>query len=179
MISCYGAGSQTLRHTGNGEAVARSSRKRPDVFIKPQMKDVLPIKVLFFMCFSAVVYWLLTTSSWAYQGVDLGRDCRSGDDAPRARCEGFISGFLAGAQIDVDGEPITMWRYHGYTWCGPTVFDIPEIVDTLFEAARTGRATPHFPAPVMLAQSLSQKFPCEGLLMPRYPGLGRPLEQDQ
>ena len=137
------------------------------------------MKCLIFKGLGAVVFWLLSAPAFAYQGLDLGRDCRSSDDVPRARCEGFINGFLAGAQVDVDGEPIGMWTFHGYTWCGPGMIEVTQVVDALFEAAGEGQATPHFPAPVMLAQSLSQKFPCEGSTMPRFPGLGRPLNQDQ
>ncbi len=126
-----------------------------------------------------VVFCLLSTSASAYQGIELGRDCRNSDDAAVARCEGFISGFVAGAQADIEGEPINMWRYYGYTWCGPVVFELSEIIDALFEANRTGQATPHFPASVMLAQSLSATYPCTDAAAPRYPGLGFPsLESD-
>ena len=127
-----------------------------------------------------VVFCLLSTSAGAYQGVELGRDCRSTNDAGLAKCEGFISGFVAGAQVDIQGEPTNMWRYYGYTWCGPVVFDVSKIIETLFEASRTGQATPHFPAPVMLAQSLSATYPCTGAAAPGYPRLGLPsLESDQ
>ncbi|NKB42650.1 MAG: hypothetical protein GKS03_00090 [Alphaproteobacteria bacterium] len=127
-----------------------------------------------------IVFCLLSTSVWAYQGVELGRDCRSTNDADLARCEGFISGFVAGAQVDIDGEPTNMWRHYGYTWCGPVVFDHSQIVETLFEASLTGQATPHFPASVMLAQSLSAAYPCTGSAAPRYPRLGLPpLNADQ
>ena len=129
------------------------------------------MRLLIFSWLCAIASLPLLASAFAYQGLELGRDCRSGDNAQKARCEGFINGFVAGAQVDVDGVPINMWRYHGYTWCGPALIDIPEIIDSLFEAARAGHALPHFPAPVMLAQSLSVKFPCEDTMMPGFQGL--------
>jgi hypothetical protein len=127
-----------------------------------------------------VVFCLLSTSATAYQGVDLGRDCRGSNDAASARCEGFISGFVAGAQVDIEGEPANMWRYLGYTWCGPVVFDLPAIVEALFDISRTGQATPHFPAPVMLAQSLSVTYPCGGAAVSRFPSLSlSPIDSDK
>ena len=131
-----------------------------------------------FRYFGTAVFWLLSAPAGAYQGVELGRDCRSGDDAARARCEGFINGFIAGAQVDIEGEPINMWRSYGYTWCGPTVAEVATIIEALFEAARTGRSTPHFPAAVVLAQSLTAKYPCEGSSVPRYQGLNPSLGPD-
>lgn len=110
----------------------------------------------------------------AYQGLDLGRDCRSSNEASAARCEGFISGFVAGAQMDVDGQPINMWSAFGYSWCGPKQFDHSAIVDALFEANRTGQAVPHFPAAVMLAQSLSAAYPCGESEAPGFPNRGFP-----
>lgn len=110
----------------------------------------------------------------AYQGLDLGRDCRSSNEASVARCEGFISGFVAGAQMDVSGQPINMWRAYGYSWCGPTVFAHSEIVDALFDANRSGQATPHFPAAVMLAQSLAAAYPCGESSAPGFPNRGFP-----
>ena len=146
-----------------------ASDLRLNSFYKTIMENILKRICPSIRSVGVCVSLLLATSAEAYKGVELGRDCRSTEDAARARCEGFINGFLAGAQVDVEGEPITMWRYLGYTWCGPAVVAIPEIVKALFEAASTGRATPHFPAPLMLAQSLYVKFPCEGLTRPRLP----------
>lgn len=134
--------------------------------------------LLKFMAIS--LFCLLSTSANAYQGLDLGRDCRSSDDAGLARCEGFISGFIAGAQIDIEGDPINMWRSYGYTWCGPLIFEVSDIVDALFEASRTGQATPHFPAAVMLAQSLAAAYPCTGTSSSGFPGQGfPPVNPDQ
>lgn len=122
---------------------------------------------------SVVACFLLATaaptSTVAYQGLDLGRDCRSKDDAAQAKCEGFVSGFMAGAQMDVDGEPINMWRYYGYTWCGPVIFEVSIVVEALFDANRRGQAIPHFPAPVMLAESLSATYPCTESSSPGFP----------
>ena len=115
------------------------------------------------------IFLTLVTSAKAYTGVELGRDCRSTDAAAEARCEGFVNGFLAGAQVDVEGEPIAMWRFFGYTWCGPKVVEVPEVVEALLESVLEGYATSHHPAPIMLAQSLSSKFPCKELVMPGFP----------
>lgn len=132
-----------------------------------------------FRCLGAMAFWLFSAPAWAYQGVELGRDCRNTDEAAQARCEGYISGFLAGAQMDIEGEPINMWRSFGYTWCGPADVEVSDVVEALFAAALAGQATPHFPAPVMLAQSLSAAYPCAGTSVPRYPGLRVPLIQDE
>lgn len=123
---------------------------------------------------------LMSTTALAYQGLDLGRDCRSSSDVSLARCEGFISGFIAGAQIDIEGEPINMWRSYGYSWCGPVAGEIPDIVEALFDASLTGQATPHFPAAVMLAQSLAVTYPCTESSPPGFPKQGLPsTDSDQ
>ena len=123
--------------------------------------------------------WLVSAPVEAYQGVELGRDCRSADEADRARCEGFITGFMAGARMDIEGEPLNMWRSYGYTWCGPSVFEVDVMVEALFEGARTGKTAAHFPAPVMLAQSLAAKFTCSDSSSGQYQRLTPSLVQDE
>ncbi len=152
--------SQTLTKAGGGSLVCEICAQRPQRPGPNARETVLSMKRLWFGCLIAGVAWLFSDPASAYRGIELGRDCRSMEDVAQARCEGFVSGFLAGAQLDVDGEPITMWRSHGYTWCGPALIDVAAIVETLFEGARTGRSSPHFPASVMLAQSLSAAYPC-------------------
>ncbi|MEQ9110265.1 MAG: Rap1a/Tai family immunity protein [Rhodospirillaceae bacterium] len=49
----------------------------------------------------------------------------------------------------------------GYQWCGADVLKPDAVRTTLIDAAMDQSAVLHFPASLVLAQTLSAKFPCE------------------
>ncbi|MEQ9110264.1 MAG: hypothetical protein RIF37_06285 [Rhodospirillaceae bacterium] len=42
----------------------------------------------------------------AYQGITLARECRLTDGEAAVRCTAFIDGFIAGAQMSINGQPL-------------------------------------------------------------------------
>lgn len=97
----------------------------------------------------------------AYQGIALARECRLTEGEAAVRCAAFIDGFIAGAQMSIDGQPLPRWSHMGYNWCGAGVLEPDAVRTALIDAAMTQSAVLHFPASLVLAQTLSTKFSCE------------------
>ena len=114
-----------------------------------------------FALLTCVAVTTATQNAHAYQGINLARECRLTEGEAAVRCAAFIDGFIAGAQLSINGQPLPRWSHMGYQWCGTEVLEPDAVRTTLVDAAMSQSAVLHFPASLVLAQTLSAAFPCE------------------
>ena len=75
-----------MGRAGNNELVTRTGVKRKNGFFETHMESFSEINGDLFRYFDSAVFWLLSVPAGAYQGVEFGRDCRSGDDTAPTKC---------------------------------------------------------------------------------------------
>jgi hypothetical protein len=95
------------------------------------------------------------------KGIDVARACRSAKTEDLALCRGFLDGFTYGSQMNVGAEFIGQWRYGEQTWCFPRDITDQQVKDALLAHAQANTGTLHFPAAVVVANAMAEKFPCK------------------
>ncbi|MEQ9444180.1 MAG: Rap1a/Tai family immunity protein [Rhodospirillaceae bacterium] len=149
-----------MRRTGYESLVFPYS---PDAFTitGPHMRFSAVATPALFALLTCVTLTSAGREAVAYQGITLARECRLTEGEAAVRCRAFIDGFIAGSQFAINGQPLPRWEHMGYQWCGPEVLEPDAVRTTLIDAAMNQSAVLHFPASLVLAQTLSAKFPCD------------------